>query len=48
LAVLTLAAQVQDLIFKGIFLLLTIFIFALATWFVVFSPEERRLTQVFL
>jgi O-antigen/teichoic acid export membrane protein len=48
LAVLALAAQVQDLIFKGIFLLLTILVFVLATWFVVFSPEERRLAQVFL
>jgi len=48
LVVLTLAAQVQNVIYKGIFLLLTILIFVLATWFVVFSPEERRLTQAFL
>ena len=48
LAVLALAAQVQDLIFKGIFLVLTILIFVLATWFIVFSPEERRFAQVFL
>ena len=48
LAILTLAAQVQDPIFKGIFLLLTILIFVAATWFAVFSPEERRLAQAFL
>jgi O-antigen/teichoic acid export membrane protein len=48
LVVLTLATQVQDVIFKAIFLLLTILVFVLVTWFAVFSPEERRLTQVFL
>jgi O-antigen/teichoic acid export membrane protein len=47
LAVLTLAAQVQDLIFKGIFLLLAILVFVLATWFVVFSPEERGMAHGF-
>ena len=47
LAVLSLAAQIQSVIFKGIFLPLTILAFVLATWFIVFSPEERRLAQVF-
>jgi O-antigen/teichoic acid export membrane protein len=47
LVVLTLAARVEDLIFKSIFLLLTIFAFALATWFVVFTPEERAMAHGF-
>jgi O-antigen/teichoic acid export membrane protein len=45
LLVLPLAAQMQSLIFKSIFLPLTILTFALATWFVVFTPEERGMAQ---
>jgi len=47
LVVLTLAAQVKDPIFKGIFLLLTIVAFVLATWFAVFTPEERGMARGF-
>ena len=46
--ILALAAQVQGLILKGIFLLLTILSFGLVTWFFLFSPEERSLAQGFL
>ena len=47
LSVLTLAARVEDLIFKGIVLLLAISAFALVTWFVVFTPEERDMAHGF-
>jgi O-antigen/teichoic acid export membrane protein len=39
------AAQVQRLIFKGVFLLLTLAGFVPLTWFIVFSPQERKLVQ---
>ena len=39
------AAQVQGLIFKGVFLLLTLAGFVPLTWFIVFSPQERKLVQ---
>lgn len=41
-------SQIQGLLFKGIFLLLTLAVFAPATWLLVFSPEERRLVQEWL
>jgi O-antigen/teichoic acid export membrane protein len=48
LVVFTFAAQVQGLIFKGSFLLVTLGAFVAVTWFVVFSPQERRLLQAWL
>jgi O-antigen/teichoic acid export membrane protein len=45
LVVFAFAAQVQGLIFKGLFLLLTLAAFVPLTWFVVFSPQERELVQ---
>jgi O-antigen/teichoic acid export membrane protein len=48
LIVLCFAGQVQDLVFKSVFLLLTVLAFLLLTWFVVFSPEERRFARAFL
>jgi hypothetical protein len=42
------AAQMQGLIFKGVFLLLTLTAFVLVTWFVVFSRQERKLIQEWL
>jgi O-antigen/teichoic acid export membrane protein len=42
------AAQMQGLIFKGVFLLLTLIAFVLVTWFVVFSRQERKLIQEWL
>jgi hypothetical protein len=48
LLMLALAALPQGLILKGIFLVLTILGFVLASWFLVLSPEERKLAQEFL
>jgi uncharacterized membrane protein len=48
LIVFVVAAQVHGIIFKGVFLLLTLVVFVPVTWLVVFSPEERRLVQEWL
>jgi O-antigen/teichoic acid export membrane protein len=48
LVVFTLASLVQGLLFKGVFLLLTLAVFLPLTWLVVFSPEERRLVGEWL
>jgi O-antigen/teichoic acid export membrane protein len=48
LVVLTFAALVQGLVFKGIFLLGTLAAFVPVIWFVVFSPEDRGLAQEWL
>jgi O-antigen/teichoic acid export membrane protein len=48
LATLALAALPQGLLLKGIFLLLTILSFVFVGWFLVLSPEERKLAQEFL
>jgi O-antigen/teichoic acid export membrane protein len=45
---LALAALPQGLLLKGLFLLVTIISFVLISWFLVLSPEERRLAQSFL
>jgi O-antigen/teichoic acid export membrane protein len=45
LVTLGLAALPQGLMLKGIFLLLTILGFVLVAWYLVLSPEERKLTQ---
>ncbi len=45
LATLALAAVLQGLVLKGVFLLLTILSFSLCAWFLVLSPEERKLAQ---
>jgi O-antigen/teichoic acid export membrane protein len=42
------AAQLRGLIFKGVFLPLTVTVFVLANWFVVFSPQERLLVREWL
>jgi len=46
--VFALASQVQGLIFKGVFLVLTLAAFAPVMWFMVLSPEERTLAQEWL
>jgi O-antigen/teichoic acid export membrane protein len=48
LVVFTFAAQLQGLIFKGVFLLLTLAVFVPVNWFVVFSPQERLLVREWL
>jgi O-antigen/teichoic acid export membrane protein len=48
LVTLALATVPQGLMLKGVFLLLTILSFSLYAWFLVLSPEERRLAQSFL
>jgi O-antigen/teichoic acid export membrane protein len=48
LAALGLAALPQGPILKGIFLILAILGFALIAWFLVLSPEERKLAEEFL
>src|SRR6266576_334681 len=45
---LALAALLQGLLLKGIFLFVTILGFVLVTWFLVLSPEERNLAQELL
>jgi O-antigen/teichoic acid export membrane protein len=45
LVILGLAAVLQGLVVKSIFLLGTISCFALITWFVILTPEERTLAQ---
>jgi len=45
---LALAALLQGLLLKGIFLFVTILGFVLITWFQVLSPEERNLAQELL
>jgi O-antigen/teichoic acid export membrane protein len=45
---LALAALLQGLVLKGIFLFVTILGFVLIAWFLVLSPEERRLPQELL
>ena len=47
LLVLPWAAQMQSVIFKSIFLSSALLTFALATWFFVFTPEERAMAQGF-
>jgi len=41
------ATVLQGLVLKGAFLLLTILSFALCAWFLVLSPEERKLALRF-
>jgi O-antigen/teichoic acid export membrane protein len=48
LVTLALAALPQGPVLKSIFLLLTILGFVLVAWFLVLSPEERKLAQEFL
>src|SRR5882724_868228 len=45
---LVLAALLQGLLFKSVFLLLVILSFVSVAWFRVLSPEERKLAQEFL
>ena len=45
LASLAIATVLQGLVLKGVFLLLTILSFSLCAWFLVLSPEERKLAQ---
>lgn len=45
LASLGLATVLQGLVLKGVFLLLTILSFSLCAWFLVLSPEERKLAR---
>src|SRR5882762_9607507 len=47
LASLAIATVLQGLVLKGAFLLLTILSFALCAWFLVLSPEERKLALRF-
>jgi O-antigen/teichoic acid export membrane protein len=46
-AILFLAVMPQQLILKAAFLLVTILGFVLVTWFLILTPEERSLAQVF-
>ena len=48
LVALALAALLQGLLFKSVFLLLVILSFVSVAWFRVLSPEERKLAQEFL
>jgi O-antigen/teichoic acid export membrane protein len=45
LLVFTFAAAVQGLMFKAVFLLITLAVFVAVTWWMVFSPQERRLVR---
>jgi len=48
LVTLALATIPQNLMSKGAFFLMIVFSFSLCAWFLVLSPEERRLAQSFL
>jgi O-antigen/teichoic acid export membrane protein len=48
LATLVFASMPQGIVFKSVFLLVTILAFVLVAWFRVLSPEERKLAQDFI
>ncbi len=47
LAFMVLATLAQGLVLKGVFLLVTILVFAFTAWFLILTPEERILVQAY-